>query len=86
MSSAASKLFLVAFDRGTQDTEVIDLGSDAEVAMREYRAREGALLAGGRDVEVVLLRSDSEATLRRTHSSYFRQTRALADLVRRATA
>ncbi len=73
MSSAQLRHYFVAFDRQTRDTEVIDLGPDVEVAMREYRRRERELVAKGLDVEIVALGSQSEETLRHTHSSYFRE-------------
>jgi putative GTP pyrophosphokinase len=84
--TVAPKLFLVSFDRQTQETDVIDLGSQPDLAMREYRDRERELLASGRNLEVVLLGAESEETLRRTHSSYFRQGNDMADLLHRDPA
>jgi hypothetical protein len=43
-------------------------------------------LATGRNLEVVLLGAESEETLRRTHSSYFRQGNDMADLLHRDPA
>ena len=62
-------LFLIQFDRRTNESEVEDLGHDVTLAIDAFRRRERQLADA--DVEIVLVGSASLETLRKTHGSYF---------------
>jgi hypothetical protein len=71
MSPDEIKHFLVAFDPATGEVEVRSFGTDYVAAQAAYAEAEQN---GGLDssLDVVLLSADSLATIKQTHSSYFR--------------
>ncbi|HSS43127.1 MAG TPA: hypothetical protein VLK37_11340 [Solirubrobacterales bacterium] len=71
MSPDDIKHFLITFDPSTGLTAVRSLGTDYDAAQTAYAEAEEANGLGGK-LDIVLLSSDSLATIKRTHSSYFR--------------
>jgi hypothetical protein len=71
MSPDDIKHFLITFDPSTGLTAVRSLGTDYDAAQAAYAEAEEANGMGGK-LDIVLLSSDSLATIKRTHSSYFR--------------
>jgi hypothetical protein len=75
-------LFLIVFDRVSDDLTVEDLGQDLDEAMRTYSVMERESADDG-NLEVVLIGSPSLDALRRTHSSYFGTSEALRPVLPR---
>jgi hypothetical protein len=71
MSPDKIKHFLITFDPSTGLTGVKTFGTDYDAAQAAYAEAEEANGLGG-NLDIVLLSSDSLATIKRTHSSYFR--------------
>jgi len=71
MSPDDIKHFLITFDPSTGLTSVKTFGTDYDAAQAAYAEAEEANGLGG-NLDIVLLSSDSLATIKRTHSSYFR--------------
>jgi hypothetical protein len=78
--TARDRLFLIVSNSETGTSEVQDLGHDVDAAMEIYQSREHEL-AGRTDAEVVLVSSASLESLRRTHSSYFGASGAIASML-----
>jgi hypothetical protein len=71
MSPDEIKHFLVVYDSATGQADVRDLGTDYDAAQDAYSEAEREHAADDR-FDVVLLSADSLATVKETHSSYFR--------------
>ncbi len=80
MSEDDIQHYLVTRDVTRGETTVIEFGTDYDAAQHAYQAAEQR--AGDRaDVDVVLLSADSLETVKRTHSSYFDDSKSLDDLL-----
>jgi hypothetical protein len=71
MSPDDIKHFLITFDPSTGLTAIRSFGTDYDAAQAAYAEAESADGVGG-NLDIVLLSSDSLATIKKTHSSYFR--------------
>jgi hypothetical protein len=71
MSPDDIKHFLITFDPSTGLSAVKSFGTDYDAAQDAYAEAEEANGLGG-NLDIVLLSSDSLATIKKTHSSYFR--------------
>jgi hypothetical protein len=71
MSSADIKHFLVIYDIHARSAEVRPFGTDYDAAQAAYKEVERETRERT-DLDVVLLSADSLATIKHTHSSYFR--------------
>jgi hypothetical protein len=71
MSPDEIKHFLVIYDPATGEVDVQRFGTDYDAAQKAYTEAERANDLGTR-LDIVLLSADSLATIKQTHSSYFR--------------
>ena len=70
MARSDIQQFLLILDVRTGVTQVRELGTDYEAALRAYEAAEGEH-RGEANYDIVLVGSDSLETVKRTHASYF---------------
>lgn len=72
MTDRDIKHFLVVYDIKTSEAKVQDFGTDYDAAMAAYAETEEQMRDRD-DLDIVLLSADSLATVKRTHSSYFKK-------------
>jgi hypothetical protein len=80
MTADDIKHFLVIYDITAGNARIRQFGTDYDKALRAYDEAERDA-RGRSDVDVVLLSADSLATIKRTHSSYFKTTTSLEELL-----
>jgi hypothetical protein len=80
MSPDEIKHFLITFDPTTGETEVLPFGTDYGAAQAAYSDAENGNRADT-GLDIVLISADSLETIEQTHSSYFRGTTKLKELL-----